>query len=504
MLGAVGVCHFSSSWLDTQPLSNNLFQPDCFKRIILWALTYEVLGFGCGSGPLTARYLPPFAACFHFGRAKTFKLPLFKTLPFVSGHHRSYLEAGAYWLFIGLLMTAITSPKIESGLLSLILILLLILTLSDKTIFLAARGEHYGTMAVCFLFEDQWLVGVMSVQVALWLWAAVSKLTPHFPSVVATMVSNSAVIRKPRLRQWLYRRYPDDLRPSVLTQAMAHSGTFIEFAFPLCLVFGDGGPATTIGLFAMVLFHIYITIHCPVAVPLEWNVVMIYGGLFMFLSQPSTAFLSPVTPVLGSFLVFALVLVPAWGQLRPQSVSFLLAMRYYAGNWPYSVWLFKDKSISVLEQKAVTASRHPKQQLGRLYGPDVVAGSLQLVEAFRAMHLQGRPLNSLLPRAVDGENDYDYHDGEVIAGWLLGWNFGDGHLHNEQLLNAVQEQCQFKSGELRCIFVEGQPLLRREMDWRIVDAADGLLERGSTTIDMLFDQQPWPEPTVRSEVDDAP
>ena len=46
----------------------------------------------------------------------------------------------------------------------------------------------------------------------------------------------------------------------------------------------------------------------------------------------------------------------------------------------------------------------------------------------------------------------------VIAGWLLGWNFRDGHLHNEQLVDIVQARV-ILTGDLRCIFVEGQPLL---------------------------------------------
>ena len=83
-------------------------------------------------------------------------------------------------------------------------------------------------------------------------------------------------------------------------------------------------------------------------------------------------------------------------------------------------------------------------------------------------------------------------DLELIAGMVLGWNFGDGHLHHEQLLNTVQDNCRFEPGELRCIFVESQPLLRRELAWRIVDANAGLLTEGVTPVSELRDLQPWP------------
>ena len=47
------------------------------------------------------------------------------------------------------------------------------------------------------------------------------------------------------------------------------------------------------------------------------------------------------------------------------------------------------------------------------------------------MHSHGRALNGLLPRAVDDVEAYDVREGELIAGVVLGYNFGDGHFHNE-------------------------------------------------------------------------
>ncbi len=82
-------------------------------------------------------------------------------------------------------------------------------------------------------------------------------------------------------------------------------------------------------------------------------------------------------------------------------------------------------------------------------------------------------------------------DGEIIAGQVLGWNFGDGHLHNEPLLAAIQEQCGFDEGELRCIFVESQPLGRATIDYRIVDANSGLLSQGQLQVSALRACQPW-------------
>jgi hypothetical protein len=134
-----------------------------------------------------------------------------------------------------------------------------------------------------------------------------------------------------------------------------------------------------------------------------------------------------------------------------------------------------------------------RDQLARLIDdPDAVEAACLMTPAFRLVHLQGRVLHALLPRAVDDIERYEWMDGEMVAGLALGWNFGDGHLHGLQLLRAIQEQCGFEEGELRVIVVESQPLGGRSMAWTIADAARGVLETGETPIADIVDLQPWP------------
>ena len=113
--------------------------------------------------------------------------------------------------------------------------------------------------------------------------------------------------------------------------------------------------------------------------------------------------------------------------------------------------------------------------------------------AFRSLHLQGRALGLLLPRALRGRpfHEYRYVDGETVAGSVLGWNFGEGHLCDDALLRCVQEQCDFEEGELRAIMVESQPLLGRSLHWRIFDAKRGLLEEGDAPLSELARRDPW-------------
>jgi hypothetical protein len=243
----------------------------------------------------------------------------------------------------------------------------------------------------------------------------------------------------------------------------------------------------------MTAFHIFIAGNLPMGMPVEWNVMMVYGGFFLFGAFGAVPLATlGQAPALLLFLVVLLVAVPLYGNLVPSRVSFLMAMRYYAGNWAYSIWLFRGDSARKLDRlnKAIPLLR---DQLARMLDdPVAVDMACALTPSFRLLHLQGRVLHEVLPRAVDDIDRYDWWDGEMVAGLALGWNFGDGHLHGQQLVDAIQQQCDFAPGELRIVMVESQPLGGACMAWRIVDAATGVLEEGATRIADVADLQPWP------------
>jgi hypothetical protein len=311
--------------------------------------------------------------------------------------------------------------------------------------------------------------------------------------VIAVMQSNSPLTGFGSLRKRLYRRYPDDLRPSRLAHALAHAGTAIEYTFPVVLLLSDGGPSTTIALGVMLVFHTFITSSIPMGVPIEWNVIMVYGAFVLFGHYSSVDAFGISSPLLVAFLLFALVGVPLFGNLVPSRASFLCSMRYYAGNWAYSVWLFRGDSSKKLDEHLVKAAKRLPEQLRGLLDDDTITASISKVLGFRAMHLHGRCLQLLLPKAVDDIDDYEYLDGELVAGIVIGWNFGDGHLHNLQLLRSIQAQCHFAPGELRCVFVESQPMGQGTHAWTIADAATGVLDRGKIRVRDLLELQPWPE-----------
>jgi hypothetical protein len=111
--------------------------------------------------------------------------------------------------------------------------------------------------------------------------------------------------------------------------------------------------------------------------------------------------------------------------------------------------------------------------------------------AWRSLHAHGRALCGLLPRALPDVEQYVVREGELVAGLVLGWNFGDGHLHDERLVAAVQERCGFGPGDVRVIVLESQPIQRRHQRYRIVDAATGLVEEGEVAVADMVARQPW-------------
>ena len=484
-------CSFSADLGSLASFSTWWSHPDALLRFVLWSILFEIMGLGCGSGPLTGRYFPPLGGFLYFARPGTLKLPIFPGLPLVGKDSRGWGDIILYLTFLGLLVWALVSPTIPYQLLLAIVCILPVLGILDKTLYLAARSEHYLIAAICFLFPEDTLVGLKWVWLAIWWGAATSKLNRHFPAVVCVMLSNHAVLQWPWFRKQLYQDYPTDLRPSTLASILAHSGTLTEYLFPLLLLIGNGGTLTLVGLGIMLGFHIYITTSIPMGVPLEWNVIMVFGAFVLFGEYASVSLFTPIHPVLSGILLLSLLLVPLVGNLVPKWVSFLLSFRYYAGNWAYGIYLFKKGTEEKLDQHLTKSANTVKKQLSWFYDEDTTELLLAKVQSFRVMHLHGRALQYLVPKAVEDIEQYIWRDGELVAGVALGWNFGEGHLHTEQLLTAIQKRCGFQEGELRCIFVESQPFFRPQLDWRIVDAKTGLLDSGKLDVKALLAIQPY-------------
>ncbi|HAC78969.1 MAG TPA: hypothetical protein DCG06_01650 [Deltaproteobacteria bacterium] len=464
-----------------------------FQKAFLWASLFEVMGFGCMSGPLGGRMLPPHTSFIHYLWPGSVKLAPFPNLPLFGGHRRSWLDVVLYAALLFSLARTLVLPELYTEDFLPIIILLPLCALGDKTIPLAARVEHHFAMLICFLLSDNWIAGAKWVQLAIWFWAGVSKLTVAFAYVVPIMTANNPLLKNEALRKRLFVSYPDDLHPSLLAKGMAHAGTFLEFAAPLTLIFVTGpGPLQVVGIVWVLLLHGFILSNLPIAAVFEWNVLSLYAAFFLFVGHPEVSLLAVGSLPLAGYLLAALLVVPILGNLFPSAISFLLSMRYYAGNWAWNAWLFHGDSYKKLERiKRVAPLQF--EQLEKLLPPaDAVRTSAGYL-AFRTMHLQGRVLGLVLPQATAGNpfQEYTYVDGEMVSAMALGWNFGEGHLGNERLLEVLQKECGFEEGEVRTIMVEAQPLVGNTLHWRVADAKTGQINEGYATLDELAARKPW-------------
>lgn len=484
-------------------------EPIVFQKAILYTMLFEVVGLGCCFGPMAGRYFPPMGSILYWLRPGTVRLPPWPDrVPLTRGDNRSLIDVALYAGLLMLLVTALLSDGVgpipalhtEIGVLpwwqtAAVLSVLALLGLRDKVIYLAARAEVYAPLALVFLFVGtDIVVGAKVVFLVIWLGAATSKINAHFPFVISTMLANNPFVPPGILKRSMFKRYPDDLRPSRAAGFIAHFSTAVEGLVPLVLFFSHGGWPTAIAAFVMVVFHLNILLSFPMGVPLEWNVFMIFGVLWLFVGHAGIGLsdLGEPWPVATLFVV--LVGIVVLGNLFPHKVSFLPGMRYYAGNWDTTVWCVKPSADEKLRTGSRALGPMYHLQLKRLYDDDE---SPQIVTylgyAFRGMNTHGRALFTLAHRAMAGHDEADYNlcEGEQVCAMLSGWNFGDGHMHNECLIEAMQRRCGFEPGEVRVVILDSQPIHIKRQEYRLVDAATGEFERGHIDVDDMVVNQPW-------------
>lgn len=486
-------CSFSTELGSASTLHEWWFKLEALGKALTWTVLIEVLGMGGASGPLTGRYMPPFGGITYWLIPGTIKVPTFKAL----GDKRNILDVLLYAALLFFLIKACVAPAITAAVILPIVTLLPVLGLLDSQIYLAARADVYYPSLFVLLFLEQAGGALQIIWFAIWFWAAFSKLTPTFSSVVSVMVCNSPFLNFKWLKKLMFKDYPNDLRLSNTANYIAHFGTVVEFSLPILLMTGTllGWPQQVMiyCLIGMSAFHAFIFFNFPMGVPLEWNVIMVYGGWILFGFSPELSPTEVYQPLVILVLLVTCFALPALGHIFPKHISFLLSMRYYAGTWPFTIWLFKKGlKVEKLEPNIKKTSKDLRQQLSIFYDQTTVDSVFSRMMAFRLMHLPGRALHKLVPKAVEDIEAYNWFEGENIGGEVTGWNFGDAHLHSEKLLASIQKRCNFEAGELRVIMVESPQLHNGRMHWRIHDAKTGLLEEGDAFIKDLKEEMPWP------------
>ncbi|MGC2679525.1 MAG: DUF3556 domain-containing protein, partial [Mycobacterium sp.] len=488
-------------------------QPIVYQKVVLWTVLLESIGIAGSWGPLAGKLKPMTGGISFWMRPGTIRLRPWKWVPFTSGDRRNWFDIGLYLALLVSLAVALLERGVQSDSLSKALpanisglvnpallvaplVLLVLIGLRDKTIFLAARGEQYFPALFFFAvlpFTDM-IIALKMLIVLVWVGAGFSKFGKHFANVIPPMVSNTIFAPK-WVRRAHYRDFPRNLRPSRLADFMAHvNGTTVEIAAPLVLFFSTNKWLTLAAVLLMVGFHLFIISTFPLAVPLEWNVVFAYTTVFLFLGYPNWSGYAPWNmspPWLALVIAAALLFFPVLGNLRPDKVSFLPSLRQYAGNWASAVWAFAPGAEAKLDRVTRSARNQVDQFIDFGYEPHWAEITAQRTIAWRTMHSQGRGLFSLLLTHLPDIDTRTVREGEFICNSLTGFNFGDGHLHDADMIQAVQREAGFEPGECVIAWVESEAFGSGVQHYQLIDAALGVVERGTWKVADAVAEQPW-------------
>ncbi|GAA4396699.1 DUF3556 domain-containing protein [Tsukamurella soli] len=511
----------STSGLHFWDVSGWWNQPIVYEKLVLWTTLLEAIGIAGAWGPLTFKIKPMTGGIRFWARTGTIRLRPFAWVPLTAGTRRTPADVGLYLLLLVSLVVGLATPGAGVGdslphelvrpwLFIAPVALLILIGLRDKTIFLAARGEQYMPAMLMFallpLFSFATLiVGLKLLIVVVWVGAGLSKIGKHFVMVIPVMVSNSPCMPFKGLRRANYRNPPEDLLPSTFARFMAEGlGTFVEIAAPLVLLFSVNRTLTVVCAVFMVCYHLFIISTFPLAVPLEWNLLFAYTALILFVGFPAERGFSVVDmhPAWLILAIFALLaFFPVLGNFRPDKVSFLPSLRQYAGNWATGMWAFapgaEEKMNRVQRPVHSTVDQFVEFGIER----DWAEVLMQIGLGWRAMHSNGRGLFSTLLRHVPDIEQRTLREGELVCNTLIGFNFGDGHLHDGNLIAAVQEQVGFEPGDLVVVCAESQPVHRMTQDFEIIDAALGVIAKGRWNVDDVVTAQPWlPDGPVPCEI----
>src|SRR5262249_60445450 len=113
-------------------------------------------------------------------------------------------------------------------------------------------------------------------------------------------------------------------------------------AAPRTLLVATGrGPLLAAAIVLGLLLHGFIIGNMPAGAVFEWNLVSVYAAFFLFVGHPAITVLDIDSVPLALSLTVGCLVLPLFGNLVPSRGSFLVAMRYYAGNWAWNAWLFR-------------------------------------------------------------------------------------------------------------------------------------------------------------------
>ncbi|WP_460604935.1 DUF3556 domain-containing protein [Jatrophihabitans fulvus] len=464
-------------------------EPVTLQKLAVWTLLWQLLGLGRGLAPHGIGALPPVAGLSYWLTPGTMRLPAFPRLPLTGGTRRTVADVALYAAVLALTAGLLGVPHADRATLPragvvLLLAALAVLGLRDRTPLHALCPELTLPLLVAFAIgadDPARLAAAVTVAlVGTWWTTAAVRAGRHFPFAVATALTDAPWSGALRLRPRAWQRDERDVVPGDLPRVLARTLVVAGGAVPVALVLGRGGVVTTVALAVAAVVLALPTSALARGSRPEATAFLLFATVVVFgrWAPPSADALDGPVAVMAA-ATLALVVASA---IAPRRTSLLSALRHRAGDGPTSTWLFR----------ADVAARFDVP----VHDVAPTAGEVlhHRDHAHRLLHPNGRALDGLLVRAVDDLTRFRVRSAEFVAGAAVGWAPGTGPSADRLLLAAVQERCGFAPGELRVVSIDARPLGRHEQRYRILDAADGLLEAGVIDVDDAVDRVPWRDP----------
>ena len=85
-------------------------EPIVFEKVVLYTMLFEVIGLGCGFGPLNNRFFPPMGSILYWLRPNTIRLPPWPNrIPLTKGTARTPVDVVLYGALLVVLLVALFS-----------------------------------------------------------------------------------------------------------------------------------------------------------------------------------------------------------------------------------------------------------------------------------------------------------------------------------------------------------------------------------------------------------
>jgi Transmembrane protein of unknown function (DUF3556) len=85
-------------------------EPIVFEKVVLYTMLFEVVGLGCGFGPLNNRFFPPLGSILYWLRPNTIRLPPWPNrVPLTKGTARTPVDTLLYAALLVMLLVALFS-----------------------------------------------------------------------------------------------------------------------------------------------------------------------------------------------------------------------------------------------------------------------------------------------------------------------------------------------------------------------------------------------------------